>query len=80
MVEKLVLLSPVGLSDKYYDIKSTTIEDWLQKFCFKIEKTPSKLFKNLGGFFSNLIFNSVVTKDKFKGLTDKVRLIELFII
>jgi len=43
MIEKIVLLSPVGLSNKYYDIESTTIEDWIQKICYKIEKSPSKI-------------------------------------
>ena len=73
MIEKIVLLSPVGLSNKYYDIESTTIEDWIQKICYKIEKSPSKIFKSLGGFVSNIIFNTVVTQEKFKGLTNKVK-------
>ncbi len=71
-IEKLILLSPVGLSSKYSEIKSTRMEDWLQSMCFKLEKSPSFVFKIMGGFISNTIFNYVCTEEKFRGLKKKV--------
>ena len=72
MIESLILLSPVGLSSSYSEIKSTRLEDMLQSMCFKIEKSPSSIFKILGGAYGNYIFDYVCTEDKFRGLTDKV--------
>jgi hypothetical protein len=73
MVEKLILLSPVGLSAIYSEIKSTRMEDLLQTMCFKTQKSPGNVFKMLGGVVSNYIFNHVCTEEKFRGLKNKVK-------
>jgi hypothetical protein len=71
MIEKLILLSPVGLSSKYQEIKSTRLEDMLQTISFKTEKTPANLFKTFS-FIGHYIFEKICTEDKFKGLDKKV--------
>jgi len=73
MVEKLILLSPVGLSAIYSEIKSTRMEDMLQSMSFKTQMSPSNIFKMLGGLVSNYIFNKVCTEEKFRGLKNKVK-------
>lgn len=72
MVEKLILLSPVGVSSSYQEIVSTRIEDFMQELFFKFEKPPNLMFKLFGGVISNYLFNTVCNEQKFKGLTDKV--------
>jgi len=71
MVEKLILLSPVGLCSKYTHIESTKIEDFLQKAFFKAKKPPTYAYKMFGGAVSNFVFNHVCNENKFKGLKIK---------
>lgn len=70
-IEKLILLSPVGLSSNYSEIVSTRMEDFLQAVCFKFKKTPTVMFQILGGAISNYIFNYVCDQSKFRGLKNK---------
>jgi pimeloyl-ACP methyl ester carboxylesterase len=66
MVDKLILLSPVGVSPRYVEIESTKLEDFMQSFFFKVKKSPSFGYKSFG-FVSNAVFN-YVCEGKFKGL------------
>jgi hypothetical protein len=66
MIERLILLSPVGLSSSYVDIVSTKIEDFIQAFLYKMKAPPAQGFKFFG-FLGNWVFN-YVCKNKFPGL------------
>jgi hypothetical protein len=76
MVDNIILLSPVGLSSNFDDVASTKTEMTLQKLCFKIQKSPNYIFQTFAGFIANYVFD-IFTREKFKGLTDKVFLFYL---
>jgi pimeloyl-ACP methyl ester carboxylesterase len=71
MVEKLILISPVGISTSYVNITSTRIEDMLQYLFFKSEMTAPTFYKYLG-IGGSFLFNKICTQEKFKGLKNKV--------
>lgn len=71
MVEKIILISPVGISTSYSDITSTRIEDILQYLFFKSELTAPTFYKYLG-IAGSYLFNKICTQEKFKGLNNKV--------
>lgn len=70
MIEKLVLLSPVGLSSNYSDIKSTKVEDFMQEIFFKLKIPPTFLFKACG-FLANMLSDYLVA-GKCSGITKPV--------
>lgn len=59
MIQKLILLSPVGLSSSYCKIKSTKLEDFFQEMFFKYQAPPTIFFK-MGGFLANMLSDYLV--------------------
>lgn len=72
-IEKLILLSPVGLSSNYKEIISTRLEDFLQMISFKFQKMPTSFLKAFGAILPNYIFYYICDQSKFRGLKIKVR-------
>jgi len=69
MVERLILLSPVGISSNYTEIVSTKLEDFLQSVFFKQQKAPNSVYKMMGPL-ANYFFNKICDRKKFRGLKD----------
>lgn len=74
MIDRVILLSPVGMSSKYVDIVSTKMEDFFQRLMYKQESSPFLIFK-LFGEVSNKIFNHF-SKTKFSSI--KVKVLNIF--
>lgn len=72
MVEKLILMSPVGMSSSYVSITSTKLEDFSQYLFFKTELTAPTFYKYLG-IYRIFFFNNMCSKKKLRGLTNEVR-------
>lgn len=73
MIQKLILLSPVGLSSNYAEVVSTKIEDFAQTLLFKFKPYPSFGYKAFG-FIANSLFDYVCA-NKCNGFTSKVNII-----
>jgi len=71
MVEKLILVSPIGMSGSYLSITTNMVEDLMQYLFFKSEMTAPTFYRYLG-LVGSYLFNYYVTQDRFKGLTIKV--------
>jgi pimeloyl-ACP methyl ester carboxylesterase len=70
MVDKIILVSPVGISSTYDEYKNfNKMEAFIQKMCYKFELTPSSGL-NLLGFFSKVVMNMFIRR-KYMGITDK---------
>jgi pimeloyl-ACP methyl ester carboxylesterase len=70
MVDRIVLVSPVGISSTYDEYKNfNKMEAFIQKMCYKFNMTPSSGLSMLG-FFSKIALNMFIER-KFVGITDK---------
>jgi len=70
MIERLILLSPVGISSNYCEIISTKLEDLLQNVFWQMKKPPASAYQMFGGL-AHILFNKICDKKKIKGLNDE---------
>jgi len=71
----MILLSPVGISSRKLDKKSSTdledVQNDMQHFSYFAKCPPTLMFKFFGPF-GNLIFNYLIDERPMTGITDKV--------